>query len=52
MVNCDNQCGVCEKYTTVHCNGTDYTEYHCIVADKDVKVVYDEDGNEVHREVW
>ncbi len=51
MVKCDNQCEVCRKYTTVHYNGTEYTEYNCIVADKDVRVVYDENGNEERREV-
>ena len=50
MVSCDNQCEVCRKYTTVH-YGTEYTEYNCIVADKDVRVVYDENGNEERREV-
>lgn len=52
MINCDNQCENCGKYTTVHYNGTEYTEYNCIVADKDVRVVYDENGNEEHREVF
>lgn len=51
MVNCDNQCEVCRKYTTVHYNGTEYIEYNYIVADKDVRVVYDENGNEKRREV-
>lgn len=52
MINCDNQCENCGKYTTVHYNGTEYTEYNCIVADKDVRVVYDGNGNEEHREVY
>lgn len=52
MINCDNQCEVCGKYTTVRYNGTEYTEYNCIIADKDVRVVYDENGNEEHREVF
>ena len=51
MINCDNQCEKCRKYTTVHYNGTEYTEYNCLVADKDVRVVYDEYGNEVRREI-
>ena len=52
MVTCDNQCETCGKYTTVHYNGTEYTEYKCIVADKDVKVIYDENGNEARREIF
>ena len=51
MVECDNQCEKCKKYTTVHCKGTEYTVYNCLVANKDVKVVYDETGNEKRREV-
>lgn len=51
MIKCDNQCEVCGKYTTVHYKGTEYKEYNCIVANKDVKVVYDENGNEERREV-
>jgi hypothetical protein len=52
MINCDNQCETCRKYTTVHYNGTEYVEYNCIVAGKDVKVVYDENGNEERRDKY
>ena len=50
-MGCDNQCENCGRYTTVHYNGTEYTEYDCIIADKCVRVVYDENGNEVRREI-
>ena len=50
-VSCDNNCETCNKYTTVHYNGTQYTEYNRLVAGKDVKVIYDENGNEIKREV-
>ena len=52
MISCDNQCETCNKYTSVHHNGNEYTEYKCIVANKDVKVIYDEHGKEEKREVW
>ena len=52
MINCDNQCEKCGKYTTAHYNGAEYKEHNCIVADKDVRVVYDENGNEERREVF
>lgn len=51
-MNCDNNCESCGKYTSVHYNGGEYTEYSCLVANKDVKVIYDENGNEEKREVW
>lgn len=51
-MTCDNQCEKCGKYTTVKYNGSKYTEYSCIFANKDVKVVYDDEGKEVKREVW
>ncbi|MBQ2610184.1 MAG: hypothetical protein II586_07500 [Butyrivibrio sp.] len=51
-VNCDNHCETCGKYTSVHYNGGEYTEYNCLVANKDVKVIYDENGNEEKREIW
>lgn len=51
MISCDNQCEKCGKYTVVHYQGAEYTEYRCPVANKDVKVVYDENGNEERREV-
>lgn len=51
-VNCDNHCETCGKYTSVHYNGGKYTEYNCLVANKDVKVIYDEKGNEEKREIW
>lgn len=52
MVNCDNNCESCGKYTSVHYNGSEYTEYNCLVANKDVKVIYDENGDEEKREIW
>ena len=52
MMNCDNNCETCGKYTTSHYCGTEYVEYHCIAADKYVKVSYDEKGNEESREVF
>lgn len=51
-LNCDHQCETCGKYTSVHYNGGKYTEYNCLVANKDVTVVYDENGNEVDRKVF
>lgn len=51
-INCDNNCESCGKYTSVHCNGGKYTEYSCLVANKDVKIIYDENGNEEKREIW
>ena len=33
-------------------NCDNHIEYNCIVADKDVRVVYDENGNEERREVF
>ena len=51
-MTCNNNCEICGKYTSVHHNGGEYTEYSCIVANKDVKVIYDEDGNEESRKVW
>ena len=41
-MTCDNQCEECGKYTTVKYNGGKYTEYSCILANKDVKVIYDD----------
>ncbi len=52
MISCDNQCETCGKWTSVHSNGTEYTEYSCFVANKDVKIIYDENGNEERREVF
>ena len=49
---CNNQCEECGKYTTVKYNSGKYTEYNCILANKDVKVIYGEDGKEIKREVW
>lgn len=51
-ISCDNHCETCGKYAAVHYYGCKYTEYSCIVANKDVKVIYDENGNEEKREVW
>ena len=52
MIKCDNQCETCGKYTSVHYCGTEYKEYDCVIANKYVKVVYDEDGKEICREVF
>ena len=52
MISCDNQCETCGRWTSVHSNGGEYTEYKCIVANKDVTIIYDEDGNEERREVY
>lgn len=52
MINCDNRCENCGKYTSVHYSGDEWTEYKCIVAGKDVKVIYDEDGEEIKREIY
>lgn len=51
-INCDNNCESCEKYTSVHSNGGEYTEYHCLTANKYVKIVYDKNGNEERREIY
>ena len=51
-IRCNNNCETCGKYTSVHYNGGKYTEYSCIVANKDVKVLYDEKGKEKQRIVW
>lgn len=49
---CDNHCETCGKYTSVHHNGGEYTEYHCLITDKYVKIIYDENGDEADREVF
>lgn len=51
-MTCDNQCEECGKYTAVKYNGGRYAEYSCIFANKNVKVVYDDEGKEVKREIW
>lgn len=51
MINCDNNCEDCRKYTSVHHQGIEYTEYNCLVADKNVRVIYDENGKEERREI-
>lgn len=50
-ITCDNQCESCGRYTSVHFNGGEYTEFHCPIAHKYVKIIYDENGNEERREV-
>ena len=52
MIKCDYDCDKCGKYTTVHYRGREYTEYNCLVMNKDVKKIYDEDGNVVDTEVF
>ena len=52
MINCDNQCEICRKYTTAHYYGAEYTEYDCVVVGKRVRVVYDENGDEERREIF
>lgn len=49
---CDNHCETCGKYWSVHYCGCEYTKYTCCVANKEVKVIYDKNGNEEKREVW
>ena len=52
MITCDNDCANCGKYTSVQYNGGEYTEYYCLVANKYVKKIYDEDGNVEKIEVF
>lgn len=52
MFICDNNCEGCGKWTSVHSNGNKYTEYHCILTDKYVRIIYDEKGKEEKREVF
>lgn len=52
MLYCDNHCETCNKYSSVHYHGTESTEYNCIIMNKDVTVIYDEDGREIERKVW
>lgn len=49
---CGNNCEICGKYTAVHYCGNQYKEYNCIVANKNVKIIYDENGNEEKREIY
>ena len=52
MIMCNNNCEDCRKYTSVHYNGTEYTEYDCLVANKSIKIIYDENGTEERREIF
>lgn len=52
MKKCNNQCEKCGRYTAVHYNGTEYAMYKCYIANKYVKVIYDENDNEERRDVF